>query len=721
MPIVEKGVHGVGHTLQKVPGIKQSVSFFADYRKFMDRGNVVDLAVAVVVGTAFTAIVTSLVTDVITPIIALASGKNLQENFVILRKNHNATALAAGTPKTRQQAQSLGDITWNWGNFIQTVINFFITSGCVFLIVKGRSILLVILIDWLTRMTLWVMLKDKTTNCIVIFCLYSWLKVYEVARNKKKEINEKNCEYCFKSIPIKALRCPNCTTWIDWNECTRVKNLEREAEAIPGVEPTETQLHKLVYPVLEQEVKAKTTRYHMAPQSKVLITGASFGGVMLAILLERAGINYELFESAPSVQSFGSAVILGPTVMPLLEQLGLLDKVQAISKKLKTMHLVEDNMHRIGEIDLSIHKHQTGYDSLVATRSDLLTLFVSHIPANKIRFSKRVVAFTANKDSVVIRCSDDSTFKGEILVGADGAFSKIRELLYRQLTKKGILSRNDAAAVAVDAAVALATGHGQQTDAAEGELLHAGHVSLVGVTGPLDIDLFPVLKETDSRCNTVISDQSHHSWSYFTVPGNRICWAINVQLGDATLREHRAQSPETLSADPPRSPPSPTPSSISSFSTVSATPSMSETNATDLGWELEVSSINPIGNGLLEECRSFQAPMLGGKTFGDLIDATPVENIARAITEQTLFETWHHGRTVLIGDACHRMLSNAAHQGAVNSIQDAVVLANLIQDLPSASAKNLVGLFKDYQAERHPHAKAQMHVNDKVSKLISGN
>ncbi|KAF9203284.1 hypothetical protein BGZ49_006597 [Haplosporangium sp. Z 27] len=208
---VEKGASTVGHTLQKVPGIKQSVSFFADYRKFMDRGNVVDLAVAVVVGTAFTAIVTSMVTDVITPIIALASGKNLQENFIILRYNHNATAMALGKPKTRQQAQNAGDITWNWGNFVQTVINFFITSGCVFLIVK----------------------------------------VYEVARNKKKEITEKDCPYCFKSIPQKAMRCPNCTTWIDWAECTRVTNLEREAGAIPG---SSTQTYPAIFPLMEKEV-----------------------------------------------------------------------------------------------------------------------------------------------------------------------------------------------------------------------------------------------------------------------------------------------------------------------------------------------------------------------------------------------------------------------------------------------------------------------------------
>ncbi|KAG0041933.1 hypothetical protein BGZ83_001091, partial [Gryganskiella cystojenkinii] len=85
---VEKGVTNVGEKLNKVPGVSHGVSFFSDYRKFMDRGNVIDLAVAVVIGAAFTAIVTSLVTDIITPVIALASGKNLEENFLILRHNN---------------------------------------------------------------------------------------------------------------------------------------------------------------------------------------------------------------------------------------------------------------------------------------------------------------------------------------------------------------------------------------------------------------------------------------------------------------------------------------------------------------------------------------------------------------------------------------------------------------------------------------------------------
>ncbi|KAF9089434.1 hypothetical protein BGX23_006702 [Mortierella sp. AD031] len=183
---VEKGVNFAGNTLQKVPGVNYGVSFFADYRKFMDRGNVIDLAVAVVIGAAFTAIVTSLVTDIITPIIALASGKNLEENFIVLRHSKNSTEVNYAT---RAQAQLDHSITWNWGNFIQTVINFFIISACVFLIVK----------------------------------------LYQVGRNTKVEVSEKSCDYCLKKIPIEAVRCPECTTWLDWDACTKVANMERLA------------------------------------------------------------------------------------------------------------------------------------------------------------------------------------------------------------------------------------------------------------------------------------------------------------------------------------------------------------------------------------------------------------------------------------------------------------------------------------------------------------
>ncbi|KAF9179579.1 hypothetical protein BGZ51_006827 [Haplosporangium sp. Z 767] len=128
------------------------------------------------------------------------------------------------------------------------------------------------------------------------------------------------------------------------------------------------------------------------------------------------------------------------------------------------------------------------------------------------------------------------------------------------------------------------------------------------------------------------------------------------------------------------------------------------------GWETD--------SDVPDECRSFMLPM--GGTLGDLINATPEESISRVITDARLFETWHHGRTVLIGDACHRMLPNTAHQGAVNAIHDAVTLANLIHDLPSASAENLVVLFKEFHALRYPLTKTQMQMDQKANKMLRG-
>ncbi|KAF9354876.1 hypothetical protein BGX34_010768 [Mortierella sp. NVP85] len=465
----------------------------------------------------------------------------------------------------------------------------------------------------------------------------------------------------------------------------------------------------------------------MAPKYKVLIVGAGFSGVTLAILLEHAKIDYEVFEGSPGISPLGSAVILGPTVMPLLEQLNILEKVQAISKPIKTLHLVQEDMKRIGEINLSDHVKQTGYASLVATRSDLLSVLITQIPSHKIHFSKKVVSFSANKDEVVIRCADDTNYKGQILVGADGAFSKVRELLYKQVAKKGILPRHDALALAADAAALAvtstlsgdessetATTSSTTSTLVEGDMLHGAHVSIVGVTRPLDSSDFPIVKETDSRCDTVISDNTPYSWSYFAVPGDRICWAVNVQLDDTSLREQKTGSSS-------KSPTSPASSSRLSTSSISST--SSETHGqtpTELGWESQESNTaHPLMKRLdLEECKAFKIPF--NKTLGDLIDATPKEHIAQAITEQTLFETWYHGRTVLIGDACHRMLANAAHQGAVNAMLDAVILGNLIRDLPSASSEHLAEIFKEFHSERYSQAKSQMHMNNKVGKLMSG-
>lgn len=100
-----------------------------EFRKFAMRGNVMDLAVGVVVGAAFTAIVNSLVKDVIMPPIGLLlGGIDFSNFFVVLKGSHAVQTLKA--------AQDAGAVTINYGQFLNTIINFIIVAFALFLVVR---------------------------------------------------------------------------------------------------------------------------------------------------------------------------------------------------------------------------------------------------------------------------------------------------------------------------------------------------------------------------------------------------------------------------------------------------------------------------------------------------------------------------------------------------------------------------------------------------------
>ncbi|KAI8892426.1 large-conductance mechanosensitive channel [Globomyces pollinis-pini] len=177
------GLNQAGKSLGK--GVKKSVavvgSVLDDFKEFLNRGNVVDLAVGVVMGAAFTTVVNSMVADLFTPVIGLAVDSSLQNAFLLLACPRNPTTGKRGIPgtdcrlrdwSTVAQATAAGAVTWNWGAFVQSVINFIIISVIVFFIVK----------------------------------------VYAAAFRRKPKPKTKDCEFCLNAIPIKAVRCPNCTT-----------------------------------------------------------------------------------------------------------------------------------------------------------------------------------------------------------------------------------------------------------------------------------------------------------------------------------------------------------------------------------------------------------------------------------------------------------------------------------------------------------------------------
>jgi large conductance mechanosensitive channel len=138
-----------------------------EFRKFAMRGNVMELAVGIIIGTAFNGIVNSLVKDVVMPPIGLILGRVDFSNLYINLGRTDYDSLA--------EAQLAGAPTVNYGMFINTIINFIIVAWAVFLLVKV---------------------------------------VNRVNGNKKadKMKDTKKCEYCQTDIPEKATRCPNCTS-----------------------------------------------------------------------------------------------------------------------------------------------------------------------------------------------------------------------------------------------------------------------------------------------------------------------------------------------------------------------------------------------------------------------------------------------------------------------------------------------------------------------------
>ncbi|NMB67302.1 MAG: large conductance mechanosensitive channel protein MscL [Chloroflexi bacterium] len=138
----------------------------AEFRKFIMKGNVLDLAVAVIIGGAFGSIVTSLVNDIIMPPIGMLLGRiNFKDLFINLSGTDYASLA---------DAQAAGAATINYGNFINTIVNFLIVAFVIFLIVRS----------------------------------FNQMKKPEAPAAP----TTKDCPYCQTAIPIKATRCPHCTS-----------------------------------------------------------------------------------------------------------------------------------------------------------------------------------------------------------------------------------------------------------------------------------------------------------------------------------------------------------------------------------------------------------------------------------------------------------------------------------------------------------------------------
>lgn len=143
-----------------------------EFKEFALKGNMIDLAVGVIIGGAFNSLVTSLVENIIMPILSLVTGKIDFSNLFI--------TLDGNTYKTLAAAQAAGASTVNYGLFITGLLNFLIMAFVIFMIVKTMN-----------------KLRTKTEKTV------------------EEKPTKKICPYCKSEISIKASRCPHCTSQLE--------------------------------------------------------------------------------------------------------------------------------------------------------------------------------------------------------------------------------------------------------------------------------------------------------------------------------------------------------------------------------------------------------------------------------------------------------------------------------------------------------------------------
>ncbi|KAF9193392.1 hypothetical protein BGZ51_003443 [Haplosporangium sp. Z 767] len=333
----------------------------------------------------------------------------------------------------------------------------------------------------------------------------------------------------------------------------------------------------------------------------------------------------------------GSVMALGPNILPVFEQLGILEGLKKISNVSPSLEFYDKDLRKLGSVLMKGQKELTGYDNVLFARPKLQELLLKQLPPEKILLGKRVLRVVEKDDQVVIHCADSTVYQGDILIGADGAHSSIRQCIYKEMDEMGILPKSDLKDFTI------------------------GFTIMVGVATPSDSSKFPQLQSQFSYLTSVIGG-NRKFWNVCNVPGGQLCWFLAHQY--KTAAESKSQ-------------------------------------------QFRNSEWGPEANeAMISEFRDLPCPY--GGTMGELIDDTPKDLISKVFVEEKMFETWYHGRTVLIGD------------GATNAMQDAVILANCLYDLEDVTAKGIKAAFQDYYDQRYPRAKAMLEHSSMISTAMGG-
>ncbi|KAF9212226.1 hypothetical protein BGZ59_007072 [Podila verticillata] len=299
------------------------------------------------------------------------------------------------------------------------------------------------------------------------------------------------------------------------------------------------------------------------------------------------------------------------------------------------MHVYSEDVQPVFSMELEWTEDVSGYKTYAISRPELYDLLWRHIPRERIHLGKRVLSFQQDDNDVKIRCSDNQTHHGDILVGSDGAYSAVRQHMYKELRVLNKLPASDDVPRPFSC------------------------VCLVGQTVPLDPEEFPGVGLPTSNGVSVLVNTG----------GNQVCWMVVQYLNKHTSKQNDSfrcseWGPETAEA-------------LCREVRVFKLPGTRNGRPLTLGDDVDKSPKEYISEVMLEEIvfdiwYHGRAVLMGdGK-----LDILPLSTLLKA--------------------APSSLMNPSGGAGAIMAMHDAVTLANWINTFKLADVKKMEGVWKEY-------------------------
>ncbi|KAF9119765.1 hypothetical protein BGX30_003641 [Mortierella sp. GBA39] len=238
-----------------------------------------------------------------------------------------------------------------------------------------------------------------------------------------------------------------------------------------------------------QEARPRTIgpQYIETQRPKVIIVGAGIAGLSLGVLLQMAGIEFRILERGTEFDHAESAIFLNAATQKFFQQIGALEEIMSHAKSASSIVVANEDRKVEYTLEFGEQTKLFGSNGYIIPRKVLHNILISRIERQNIVMGKRVLTYIPGNRYVTVKCSTGDLITCDILVGADGVFSAVRQNLYDELSAKGLLPPKDSEDIVLST------------------------VRLVGQTIPLDPDEFPAVNDENCHFVQVIGDDKPYS------------------------------------------------------------------------------------------------------------------------------------------------------------------------------------------------------------------